>query len=805
MTTINDIKYALRQLRKSPGFTTVAVLSLALSIGANTAIFSLLNAVLLRPLPVKNPKALRHVNWEGNITPETNWTSLDRETIFPYQVYLDFHDHAKGVSEVFAFLDDDFSFFARDRAEMVNGSIVSGNFFRGLGLNALLGQTITPDHDQRDAEPVTVISYAAWQRYFAGDPDVVGESVILETNSFTIVGVLPQDFLGLVPGKRKDFYVSLSALPQIRGASAEENRDWWISIVARLAPDTPERQAQASMEALYARIVQTAHSRETQKRAHIILQDASCGILVHQRDLIKSLHMLLGLVAIVLIVTCINLAGLLLARGTQRQHELAVRAALGAERWRLIRQLLTESVLIVMVGAILGLVLAFWGKMALFSLLLPPETVLNLHSDHRVLVFTLVVALILALLAGLLPAFRSTRSSSVAILKDRSGLGVPRLRLGKVLVSVQIGLSLILLMGAGLFTRTLVNLYQVDPGFDTNNLLVFEVDEYAAGYEEQRAKDFHERFSTSLRSLPGVQSIGSSTFTLLNGQYNSTRFYLPNDSKRYRSRHMDVDQSFLETMGIPLVLGRDFNPSDFEISRKVVIVNQALAKSAFSNENPINRIIQIYSEKEEFRIIGVCADIRSYDIKKPSEPTIFFPDSGSSYKVRTAMDPQSLIPAVRKTLAAIDPTIPISDIKTQTKQLDESIARERCFASLAMALAFLAVLLSCIGLYGVIAYNVARRTGEIGIRMALGAGPKDVAWPVLRSALLMVTVGILIGVPAIFVLIKIVRNYLFGIAPYDPATLAGTLILLVLVAVTAAWIPAWRAAKIDPMEALRYE
>jgi predicted permease len=806
-TLINDIKFAFRQMLKNPGFTAVVILIVGLGIGANTAIFNVLNAVMLRPLPVKNPQALRHVNWEGNITPSTNWTSLNPKTIFPYQAYLDFHNHAKGVSEIFAFLDDRLSFFGRDRADMVNGCIVSGNFFRGLGLNALLGQTITPDHDQRDAEPVTVISYAAWQRYFVGDPNVVGESVTLETNNFTIIGVLPQGFEGVVPGKRKDFYVPLSTLPQIRGAYAEENKDWWLSVLVRLAPEAGETQAQASLEALYADTVRTAPSREPQKRAHIILQDASCGILVHQRDLIQSLHMLLGLVAIVLVVSCINLAGLLLARGAQRQHELAVRAALGAERWRLIRQLLTESVLIVMVGAVLGLVLSSWGKTALIHLLLPPGATIDLHSDNRVLGFTLIVSLTIALLAGLLPAFRSTRGSSIAILKDRSVLGVPHLRLGKVLVSVQIGLSLILVVGAGLFARTLINLYRVNPGFDTRNLLVFEVDEYAAGYEGQRAKDFHERFSTSLRSLPGVLSVGSSTFTLLNGQYNSMGFYLPNDSKRYRTRHMNVDQSFLTTMGIPLVLGRDFNPSDFETSKKVVIVNQALVKFAFPNENPINRTIQVYSEKEEHRIIGVCADIRSYDIKKPSEPTIFFPDSGSSssYKVRTAMNPQSLIPAVRKILAAIDPTIPLSDVKTQTIQLDESIARERCFASLAIALALLAVLLSCIGLYGVMAYNVERRTSEIGIRIALGATSRNVAWPVICSALLMAVVGVAIAIPVVFAILRFVRSYLFGVEPHDPATLSGAIALLLAVAILAAWIPARRAAKVDPMEALRYE
>jgi predicted permease len=515
--------------------------------------------------------------------------------------------------------------------------------------------------------------------------------------------------------------------------------------------------------------------------------------------------MLLGLVGIVLLVTCINLAGLLLAKATQRQHEIAVRAALGANRALLIRQLLTESVLIVLAGAGVGLLLAFWGKRALFGLLFPPGAWLNLASDNRVLLFTLAVSSIVGVLAGLLPAVRSTCARSLTLLRDRSGLGTPHMRLGRILVSVQIGLSLILLMGAGLFTRTLVNLYRVDPGFDTENLLVFEVDEYGAGYKYPQSVEFHRQFSDSLRVLPGVLGVTRSNFALLSGEYNSARFYLPQEEKRYNSRQMAIDQTFLETMGVPLLAGRNFNPSDFKDTHNTIIVNQALVKSAFPNENPIGRTLQVWSEREEHRIIGVCGDIRNYDIKKLPEPIIYFPSPGSAYKVRTAMNPQSLIPTLRKTLAAIDPTIPLSDIKTQARQLDESIARERCVASLAVAMALLAVLLACMGLYGIMAYNIERRTSEIGIRMALGATARNVAWPILRSALTLATIGIVVSIPVILVVIRVVRSYLFGISPHDPVTLAGAIALLLTVTLLAAWIPARRAAKIDPMEALRYE
>lgn len=805
----NDVKYAYRQLRKNPGFTAVAVLSLALCIGANTAIFNVLSAVKLRLLPVKNPHELRSITWTGNLTPSTQWNMFDRENVFSYQTYQDFRNHTKGSTEIFAFLNkNEFhkkSVFANGRADAINVSVVSSNFFSGLGLSALIGQTITSYHDSPNVEPVTMISYTAWQRYFAGDPQVIGHTVTLNSHSFTIIGILPRDFKGLVPGERRDFYVPMSTLPLIEGSSGKDTSDWWVSIMARLTPDTDESMLRASLEMLFAGTAEHTPSSEPQKVFQIVLKDAGCGLMASNKNLIKSLHLLLGLAGIVLIVTCVNLAGLLLVRGIQRQHEFTVRAALGAGRYLLIRQLLIESVLVVLAGTGFGLVLAYWGKVTLTHLLLSPGTIIDLHSDGWVLAFTLALSIVTSLLAGLLPAFLSTRSSSITLLKDRSSLGIPSLKLSRTLVSVQIGLSLVLLIGAGLFARTLTNLYQVDAGFDTGNMLVFEVNASAAGSGEKR-EELYKQFATSLRSLPGVKAVGYSNFTLLSGNYNSRRYSLPDSSAMFSSKIIDVDQSFLKTMCIPLVMGRDFNTNDFENAQKVVIVNQSLVLSAFPGKNPIDKTICFSSDEEKYRIIGVCRDFRSYNIKKPSEPTILLPTGrGSSFKVRTTIDPQFLIPSVRKTLAAIDPAIPMSDIKTQAIQLDESVAQERCYASLATLLAFLAMLLSCIGLYGVIAYNVACRTGEIGIRLALGATPRNVAWPILRSALLVTATGVIIGVPVVLVAVQIIRNLLFDIEPYDPVTLVGAVVLLFVISILAAWIPTQRAAKINPMEALRYE
>ena len=811
-TFLKDIKYSIRQLCKNPGFTVIMIMIVGLGIGANAAIFNVLSALMMRSLPVRNPQELRIINWEGNLTPSINWTSA--RNVFSYQTYQDFRDHGKGLTEVFALSDmsgyiNDLNVSTGGLADTASGTMVSGNFFQGLGLDAFMGQTITPEHDRPEAEPITVISYAAWQRFFTGDPQTIGRTVTLNSHSFTIIGILPQGFKGLVPGESRDFYIPMSAHGLIRNGSAEETSYWWVQVMARLAPNADESRVRASLESLFARAVRNVPARDPQKTFRIELEDASCGLLASQRDLIKSLHMLLGLVGIVLLVTCLNLAGLLLARGARRQHDMAVRVALGAGRWILIRQLLTESILIVMAGAVLGLVLACWGKIALFHLLVAPGSVLDLHNDSRVLYFMLVVALATALLAGLLPAFRVTRACSAVSLRDRSSLGSPRLRLGRTLVSVQIGLSLVLLMGAGLFARTLINLYRVETGFNIKNLLVFEPGGLRNNYDWKQVKDFHERFSASLRTLPGVRDVGRSNFPLLSGKSNYIGIQLPNRSGSFVSKDVRVNSSFLTTLGIPLIMGRHFNTHDIETPESVVVVNQAFVRSAFPNEDPIDKTMRLDfgDGPKDHRIIGVCQDIKYDDIKKISEPILFRLDAiGSNcYMVRTATDAESLIPDIRKTLAAIDPSLPLRYIKTQSIQLDESIARERCFAALTIGMALLAVLLACMGLYGVMAYNVARRTSEIGIRMALGATSHNVYWSILRSALLMAGAGMTIAIPIALVMVRIVRSYLFGIAPHDPSTLVSAMTLLLFVTALAVWQPARRAAKIDPMEALRYE
>ena len=830
MTTIvHDVRYGLRMLVKSPGFTTVAVLSLALGIGANTAIFSLLDAILLKSLPVRNPQALRVLTWVGDIQPAnasycrltTTPAGQTAANVFTYPTYCEFRDRSAGQAEVFAF--SEFSQFAslavlaRGQASTAHGLMVSGNFFHGLGVSALLGQTITPEHDQPQAEPVAVISHAAWQRLFGLDPDVIGQTVMLNRNSFTVIGVLPRGFTGLVAGYRSDFYVPLASQPLMRpDCPLASSNHWWVQVMARLAPGVEDRQVRASLDVLFNQTAQRYSSNASPKPlgTRIVVEDGSGGPLAARQYLTKSLGLLMGMVGVILLVACVNLAGLLLARGTARQHEMAVRVALGAGRWRLVRQSLTESLLIALAGAGLGLFLASWGKAILFHLLWPSNVEIDLRSDYRVFGFALVVSVVAALLFGLLPALRSAGVSPMSSLKGRSTLGGPRLSLGRVLVSIQVGLSVILLVGAGLFARTLVNLYRIDTGFRTENLLVFKLDASKAGYHDASLVNYYEQVRASLSALPGVQAVANSNLRLLTGWMNNSVALVPGRADAPETRvpflGLTVSDSFLSTMAIPLLVGRDFNAGDTEDATKVVIVNRTLAREAFAEANPIGKVLTINSR--DYQIVGLCGDFTYASLKKAPEPTVFYPcrqQPGTlramHYEVRTALDPMSLVPGIRSAIAGLDRNIPLEDIKTQAIQLDESISRERCFAWLASALGLLAVLLTCLGLYGLMAYNVSHRTGEIGLRMAVGAGPWDVARPILREAVLLAAAGLAVGIPVSLGLTQLIRANLYGVGPHDSVTLVGVVVLLTGVAVLAAWIPARRAAKVDPMVALRHE
>jgi predicted permease len=827
---LNDIKFAFRQLLKNPGFTTVAVLSLAVGIGVNTAIFSLLNALLLRSLPVRNPQELRVINWVGRNPEMRNFftsaglgrtgTGLVYNGSFPYPTYQDFRDRGAGFAEVFAFFPlHSVTAVARSEALRAGGLMVSGNFLTGYGARTLIGRPIAPEDDQPGAAPVVLITYRWWEQHFGLDPNVLGQTVSLNKAPFTIIGVLPRDFVGPFPGDMADFYVPLSAQPQLApNFPLTSPNHWWLQIMARLAPGASQTEAQASLEVLFRQALSASDSRMDQPG--IWLADGRRGPsnMIRENGA-RPLWGLLLVVSLVLLVACANVANLLLARGAARQREMAVRAALGASCWRLIRQSLTESMVLSLAGGALGLVVASWGRVVLLQVLLgflssviPGSLHFDTRTDINILAFTLGLSVVATLLFGLIPALRAARADPAAGLKDRAALGAPRLRLGKVVVSVQVGISVLLVVLAGLVIQTSANLSRVNPGFNPENLLLFRLDAAQAGYEGQRGVDFYENVRQSVAAIPSVRAVAFSDLALVSGAEAANGISIPGSSARpgehLQAWQLVISDSFFSTMGMGLLHGRDFAATDTSANPKVAIVNETFARSFLPGEEPIGKSFQIASD--EYQIVGVCGDAKYKNLRSEVPPTMYLCHRQTSpgamcFEVRSALPPLSLVPAVRKAVASLDPNIPLADIKSQRRQLDQSMAPERLFASLCSFLALLAMLLSCIGLYGLMAYSVARRTGEIGIRMALGARPRDVARPILREAVLLAAAGLAVGVPMALALAHLIRSVLFGIQPYDPATLIGSALLLTGVAVLAAWIPARRATKVDPLVALKCE
>jgi predicted permease len=835
---IRDLRHALRSLRKSPGFTAVAVLSLALGIGANTAVFSLVNAILLASLPVPNPQDLRVLQWSGVGAKTGNFTgsmqtvgSLPRSTggmsyaghtgagrrtiadAFTFPQYRLLREQVASLADIFGYANlSGITVRARQEPFTAEGLMVSDNFFSGLGVRPLLGRVFGSEEAGAGAAPSVVICHEWWERQFGLDPAVLGASVALNGHAFTIVGVLPPGFPGVHPSDRAEFYVPMSAQPQLLPGWPPTSSDhWWIKLLARIRPDAGAAQLQAALDVVF--------SRETQavmKEPAVVVLDGRAGPGWDREHYRQPLLLLLGVVGVVILVACANLAGLSLARSAARQHEFSVRVALGSGRWRLIRQSLTESLLLAVLGGVLGLLLAFWAKTAISRLLAgsPEGLRYDLALDGTVLGFTLALTLVTALLAGLLPAWRAGQADPVAGLKSRAAVSAPRLRAGRILVAAQITLSVLLLAGAGLYVRTLVNLVRINPGFATERLLLFQLNPRAAGLRGAAATAFFERALDAAEKIPGARAVALTQFKLLAGSMSGGSFFtLPahpelTDEKRPAAHRLNVSETFFSTLGIPLVLGRGFTAADAEGAPKVVVVNQTFVRSYFPDQIPVGQILKI--GKDDWQIAGVCGDAKDADLRADVPPTVYFSyrqsGIGSAYlAVRTAQSPFALVAAARKAIAAIDPNVPLADATTQAAVRDQRISQERMFATLVGALAGLAVLLACIGLYGLMAYNVARRTGEIGVRLALGATPGRVARPVLREALVLAVVGIAIGLPAAAALATIVKHQLYGVAPFDPATLAGAAILLLAVAVFAAWVPARKASHVDPIEALRAE
>jgi predicted permease len=818
-TTWQDVRFGLRMLRKNPGFTAVAVLSLALGIGAATAVFSLVNAILLRSLPVPNPQELRVLQWTGvdarprSISGQvsTSGNRATAECVSPSR-FFSLREQGAGLADIFAFAPlEDAVARARHEAFPASGMVVSDNFFSALGVRPAVGRLFAPGDAGAGGSGEVVITFEQWERHFSRDPGVVGQSLTFNGHSLTIIGVLPRGFSGVQPGKPRGFYVLLTAGSPFGERAVSVADHWWVRLMARLQPDVTDARLAAALNTAF---VPEAESQ--MKQPEILVQPGGGGLAFDRNAYGKPLLLVLAVIGLVLLVACANIAGLLLARGAARQHELAVRAALGAGRWRIVRQSLTESLLLALLGGGLGVLIATQGRTIIARLLAPSANGLryDFSLDLTVLAFAFTVALVTALLSGLLPALRAGNADPLSGLKARTALGMPRLRAGRVLVVAQIGLSLVLLSGAGLYLRTLLNLRQIDAGFDTEKLLVFQLNPGFAGYQETQLTAFYNRVQASLSAIPGVQGASLTVFPLLDNKSSSGGFAFksrpmgPNENPQ--TFRLVVGETFFATLGLSVLRGRGLSAADADDASKVIVVNEAFARKYFPNDgDPLGHTINTW--RADWRIVGVCQDAKYENIRDVVPPTIYIPFRqfplryGAYFAVRTALPPMALANAVRKSVAAIDPNVPVANLTTQDQLISGTISQERLLATLCGALAAFALVLACIGLYGLLSFNVARRTNEIGVRMAIGAQPWDVARVILREAMLLAAIGVGFGLPMAFAVTRLIRSQLYGVQPNDPMTLFVVTTALIAVAGLAAWLPARRAARVNPMIALRHE
>lgn len=846
---VQDLRYGLRQLRRSPGFTAVVVLSLALGIGANTAIFSLIDAVMLRMLPVKNPQQLVLLNWVSPEKPammrvQTGFQSTDAtgrlvSPSFSYTSFEEFREHNAVFSSLFGFDQLGRANVNIDgQANLAKGVLVTGDYFSGLGVSPMLGRAITEEDEEASAPRVAVISYGYWSRQFGRSRAALGKAITINGVPFTVVGVAPPKFVGVIPGYTVDVWVPLVQNPKLLpwGAShipGEPSpftpRDWWwLMMMGRLKPGVTVQQANTQLEVLFQQSI-TANLKAPPKPQfipHIQLQPAGKGVQVLRKSLANRLWVLMIAVGLVLLIACANVATLLIARSTARQKEIAVRLSLGASRSRLVRQLLSESVLLACIGGALGLLFAQWGSRALLLLMSNGGQPLNLdvHLDARVLGFTAAVSMLTGVLFGIAPALKSTRIDLTPALKVGAGhlstVGQrTRLGLGKSLVVVQVALSLLLLVGAGLFVRTLGNLEDQNLGFSPHHLLLFGIDPTHNGYKGQHLIDFYGRLLQRLQGLPRVESATMSTVTLISGSGASWTVTIE-DHKPEPGQNMDVNwngvgPSFFKTMGIRLLLGRGIKQGDTSNSPKIAVVNEAFAQRFLGGRNPIGHRFRFESRGDanrDYEIVGMAQDAKYANLRIAPRPTAYLPFSQMPvplgrihFELRTASDPMAFVPTVRRVVRELDPDLPLADIKTQSEQIAETLVQERLFARLSSFFGGVALILACIGLYGLMAYTAKRRTGEIGIRMALGAQRSDILKMVMKETLAMVALGIVIGILASLAATRLISNMLYGLKPTDPLTLAIATSVILGVVMLAGYLPARHASRVDPAAALRSE
>jgi predicted permease len=835
-----DVRYGCRNMAANKAFSILAVLSLALGIGANTAIYSLMESILLRSLPVANPESLVVLNWRSRPPQNANkeWVHVmhgvqgmawpgDKGAMvsgmFPYGAFETLRSDNPVFSTLFGYFNGlNHNLAVRGQATNAGTEYVTGQYFRGLAVSPAAGRLIDSEDDRPGAAPVAVISFAASQNRFGGPSSAIGQPVLVDSVPFTVIGVAPPEFFGVDPAAAPDLYLPLHTNVLVDGERAArmypDQNFYWIEMMGRLRPGVSMAQAQAALAPRFHLWVAATASTdgERAKLPTLLLNPGAAGLGSLRRQYSKPLYVLLTMVGLILAVACANIANLLLARAAARRREMAVRLSLGAGRFRVVRQLLTESVMLAALGGAFGVLFAIWGVGSLTLLLSNGQGHFALHAelDWRVLAVTAALSVVCGLLFGLAPAMQSTRPDVMPALKNGRG-GGPRRRAQHVLVVAQIAISFLVLAAAGLFVRTLDKLHSVPLGYARENVLLFSLNARQAGHRSPEIATFYEDLRKRFESIPGVGSATLSQSSIIDAARAGQAIKGPMKLGAVTiegARVMAAGPSFLTTMQIPILAGREIGDRDQYGSTPIAVIGERLARAYFGNENPVGRRITLADEKRDLEIVGVSGNLRYGGLKNEEESAMIvfvaasqFPSDRVTYALRTAGDPLKYVKSVQEIVREADSGIPVTNVVTQAAEIDRTISREVMFAKLCTGFAILALLIACVGLYGTMSYNVTRQIGEIGIRMALGAQRSAVVWMVLRRVLILAAAGLAISVPAALSAFRLVKSLLFETRPNDPRTLAMAGAVLLGAAILAGYAPARRASRIDPLAALRHE
>ena len=836
-----DIRYGCRTMAANKVFSALAVLSLALGIGANTAVYSCMESILLRSLPVADPESLVVLNWHSRPPQEGSkeWVHVihgvqgilwpgDKGALvsgmFPYGALETLREENPVFSTLFGYFNGRIRNLAvRGQATSASAEYVTGEYFRGLAVSPAAGRLIDSEDDRPGAAAVAVISFATSQNRFGGPPNAIGQSILVDNIPFTVIGVAPPEFFGVDPAVAPDLYLPLHTNLLVDGARAArmypDGNFYWIEMMGRLRPGVSMAQAQAALAPRFHQWVAATATTdgERAKLPALMLNPGAAGLGSLRRQYSKPLYVLLTMVGLILAIACANIANLLLARAAARRREMAVRLSLGAGRFRVVRQLLTESVLLASLGGAFGVLFAIWGVRSLTFLLSHGQENFTLHAElnWNVLGVTAALSVVCGLLFGLAPAIQSTRPDVMPALKNGRGGGPHNRHVQHVLVVAQIAISFLILVAAGLFVRTLNKLHSVQLGYARENILLFSLNARQAGHRDPEIATFYTDLRKRFESIPGVSSATLSQSSIINagraGQ--AIRGPMKIGAVTIEDAHvLAAGPRFLTTMQIPILAGREIDDRDQPSSTPVAVISERLARTYFENENPVGRRITLPDEKRDLEIVGVSANLRYGGLKNEEESamTVFvavsqFSSDRMTYALRTAGDPLRFVQSVHEIVREADSRIPVTNVVTQAAEIDRTISRELTFAKLSTGFAVLALLTACVGLYGTMSYSVARQVGEIGIRMALGAQPGAVVWMVLRRVLLLAAVGLAISVPAALIAFQLVKSFLFETQPNDPGTLALAGVVLLSAALLAGYAPARRASRIDPLAALRQE